>query len=64
MKQPDERALASLRALIDTLDTQLIPDETLMGFIIEESEQFFEGRSDARTAASTIGRRAWSYLNE
>ena len=61
---PDEDILMELRALCDTLSAPSITDDTLMGFIVEETSAFFAGQIDAQSAAQAVQRRAWSYLNE
>ncbi len=62
--QPDEAAWNALRLLCDELDTPATIDETLMDFILSETENFFEGRASAADAAYALQQRAWFYLNE
>ncbi len=62
--QPDEAAWDALRQLCDEVDTPATIDETLMGFMIAETENFFEGRTSAADAAYALQQRAWFYLNE
>ncbi len=62
--QPDEAAWDALRALCDAMDTPMTVDETLMDFMLTETEGFFAGRTSARDAAYALQQRAWFYLNE
>ncbi len=64
IKQPDETVLNTLRTLCDTLNLPVHTDETLIGFIVEETEQFFAGSITAQEAAQAVQQRAWAYLNE
>ncbi len=64
LKQPDEAVLNTLRTLCDTLNVPVRADETLLGFIIEETEAFFAGSITAQEAAQAVQQRAWAYLNE
>lgn len=61
---PDEQTLTELRALCDTLSYPITADETLLGFIIDETESFFKGQVGAQAAAQAVQQRAWTYLNE
>jgi len=61
---PDEAILLAMRSLCDTLSVPSIVDDTLLGFIVEETAGFFNGQGDAQSAAQAVQRRAWSYLNE
>jgi ABC-type glycerol-3-phosphate transport system substrate-binding protein len=63
-KQPDEAVLNKLRTLCDTLNMPVHTDETLIGFIVEETEPFFAGSITAQEAAQAVQQRAWAYLNE
>lgn len=62
--QPDEATLDKLRALCDALNTPIQTDETLIGFILDETQGFFSGSGTAEDAARAIEQRAWAYLNE
>ena len=64
IKQPDEATWQELRALCDTLAVPVRIDETLLGFIVDETEPFFAGVITARQAAQAVQQRAWAYLNE
>ena len=64
MELPDEGALMALRALCDALSVPITTDDTLMNFIVEETEAFFHGQGNAASAAQAVQRRAWPYLNE
>ncbi len=64
VNQPDETTCQKLRALCDTLNVPIRTDETLLGFIIEETEAFFAGSITAQDAAQAVQQRAWAYLNE
>ena len=64
MSFPKKDTLDRLRQLCDQLNTQVIPDATLMGFVEEESGAFFDGIVDVKSTAHAIVQRAWSYLNE
>ncbi|GHU68313.1 hypothetical protein FACS1894184_09980 [Clostridia bacterium] len=62
--QPSEEAWAALRALCNMVDTPVTVDETLMGFLVEETASFFDGREPAAQAAQAVQQRALYYLNE
>lgn len=62
--QPDDAAWKNLRTLCESVSTPAILDETLMAFIVSETEDFFAGRVSAATAAESLEQRAWFYLNE
>jgi len=64
MEQLDDAAWDALRALCDTLNQASIDDPTLMGFIVEETANFFEGYVSAQDAARAVQQRAAAYLNE
>ena len=64
IKQPDEATWQKLRALCDQLAVPVRADETLLGFIIDETEAFFAGSITAKEAAQAVQQRAWAYLNE
>ncbi len=64
VNQPDETTCQNLRALCDTLNIPIRADETLLGFITEETEAFFAGSITAQDAAQAVQQRAWAYLNE
>lgn len=64
MTQANEALLSDLRARCDTLNTPILTDETLLSFIIEETQRFFEGTGGAAEAAQGIESRAWLYQNE
>ncbi|MCL1795483.1 MAG: extracellular solute-binding protein [Clostridia bacterium] len=64
ISEPDVDTLASLRKSCDALNTPVYVDETLMGFIIEETGRYFEGIGTAEDAARAIQQRAWFYQNE
>ena len=64
MKQADERILNHIRELINLADERIVEDQTLIGFITEESAGFFENGGDAMAVADAVQQRAWSYLNE
>ncbi len=64
IKQPGEATWQNLRALCDKLNVPVRADETLLGFITEETEAFFAGSITAQEAAQAVQQRAWAYLNE
>jgi len=64
MSEPDRDTLAALRESCDALNAPIHVDETLMGFIIEETDRFFDGIGTAADAARAIEQRAWFYQNE
>jgi ABC-type glycerol-3-phosphate transport system substrate-binding protein len=64
LTQPDEAVLNTLRTLCDTLNQPVYTDETLIGFIVEETEPWFAGSITAQDAAQAVQQRAWAYLNE
>ena len=64
MGQPSEDVLNRLRSLCDTLNTPGTMDETLLRFMVEETEAFFAGSISGEDAARAVRQRAWPYLNE
>lgn len=64
MEAMSETLLRHLRSLCDTVRTPVTIDETLMGFILSETERFFEGSGSAAEAAQAIEQRAWYYQHE
>jgi ABC-type glycerol-3-phosphate transport system substrate-binding protein len=61
---PDQPMRDALRAMIDKLDTPVVPDFTLYRMIVEESAPFFEGQMDAKQAAANVVNKANAYLSE
>lgn len=64
VKNPDDATWQNLRVLCDKLNVPVRADETLLGFITEETEAFFAGSITAQEAAQAVQQRAWAYLNE
>lgn len=64
VKQPQSHTWEKVRSLLMGAAQPYIPDSTLMGFIIEETEPFFSGQISAEQAAQALEQRAWSYMNE
>ena len=64
MQQPDAAIWDSIRALCDTLDQPYVQDETLIGFLVDETAAFFTGVGTAQQAAQAVQQRAAAYLNE
>lgn len=62
--EPDEAAWNTLKAMCMEVDTPAIIDETLLEFILSETENFFDGRASAAEAGEAVEQRAWYYLNE
>lgn len=61
----NEATIRALRKVIDTLDTAgLAPDATVLDFVLEESEPFFEGHKSAREVAQALQKRLAAYLTE
>lgn len=59
---PDQQK--KLRDMIEELRTPVIPDLTLYQMIVSESTPFFEGRIDAKQAATNVCAKANAYLSE
>jgi len=64
LQQLNDAAWDEMRALCNTLNQASIDDPTLMGFILEETADFFDGFASAQDAAWAVQRRAMAYLNE
>jgi ABC-type glycerol-3-phosphate transport system substrate-binding protein len=64
MRQPDNAAWDTLRVICGALDHPYAADDTLMGFMVEETASFFAGRASAQEAARAVQQRAAAYLNE
>lgn len=62
--QPDAQAWKALQDLCLQVNTPATIDETLMGFIISETANFFDGYATAVEAGEIVEQRAWFYLNE
>ena len=64
MSQPNESTLDALMAIINQAQTPVIIDETLLGFIVSETADFFDGRMTKEQAAKAVHEKAWFYINE
>lgn len=64
ISQPTAEVWEAVRALCEIVDTPATMDETLLSFMLEETESFFDGQVSAAAAASALEQRAWFYLNE
>lgn len=60
-----EASINTLRKAIDTLDTvSFAPDSTVMEFVLEETQPFFEGDRSAKEVAQALEKRLAAYLTE
>lgn len=62
--KPDEAFIRMIERVCAGVDTAWTRDATLIGFVVEETEPFFEGTSTAREAGEALQQRTLLYFNE
>ena len=64
ISQPNEDTWRRFRAYCDELNQAQFVDETLMNFMVEETEKFFAGTKSAKDTANALQQRVAAYLGE
>ena len=64
LKRPTRDVWNQLFEMCRRVNTPTTIDRTLMGFIVEGTAAFFEGKGDAKQAARDVMQRAFYYMNE